>query len=276
MQSVRRSIPMSIRDRARKATVPVAAMILIVSSCLWVWTSGIYYRPLPKPACAVRVPFVLFQARASDDGVHFLAMNQHASQFPAIQVGRATSLGNAGYHHGCVVNILGLVIAVLPTTYNGGDYFVSPHVALVLPYWLLIVGAGCLLIVRTPAATWITTRCRWSKVSVGAAVLVCLVFALLNFIPSAWRPGAAIQPETFLDWVILTIVPHAAYSEIMLVYGFPFPCYRNGMMNGKSVDLFYGADVGWEPHKAMENTCVAAFAAFAVMLPIEWFRHRMA
>jgi len=247
-------------------------MTLIVSLGLWVWTSGIYYRALPTPACAIRLPFVLLQACADGEGVHLLAMKERASQFPAIQFERASYLGNAGYHHGCVVNVLGLVTAVLPTEYCGGDYIVWPHIALVLPYWLLIVGAGCLLVVLTPAATWIAPYCRPSKVSGAAAALVCLLFATLNVVPSAWRPGAAIEPQTIQEWVTLTLEPHTAYSEIMLVYGFPFPCYRNGIIDGQSVNLFYGAEVGWEPHKAMENFCVAALAAFGVVLGIERVR----
>jgi hypothetical protein len=264
---------MAIQACRRKLVVPVVALVLVGSSFLWVWTSGIYYRTLPTPAFAIRLPFVLLQACANDEGVHLLAIKERANQLPAIQFERASYLGNAGYHHGCVVNILGLVMAVLPTEYCGGDYVVSPHTALVLPYWLLIVGAGCLLVVLTPAVTWIRRYCRPSKVSGGAATLVCLLFVMLNVVPSAWRPGAAIEPQTIHEWVTLTLEPHTTHSEIMLVYGFPFPCYRKGIINGQSVNLFYGASVGWEPHKAMENICVAVLTAFGVVLAIELLRH---
>lgn len=264
---------MSTGNRARRVAVPVVAMTLLVSLSLWVWTSGVYYRRLPTPVCAVRLPFVLLQACASDEGVHLLAMKERGKQFPAIQFERATYLGNAGYLEGHFVNVLGLVIAVLPSEYCGGDYFVSAHVALVLPYWLLVAGSGWLLVVLTPVARWIAPYCRPSKLSGAAAVLVLVLFAVLNFIPSAWRPGAEIEPQTFEGWVTLTLEPHTAYSEIMLVYGYPFPCYRKPIINGQVVDFFYGAEIGWEPHLAMENFCVAAFAAFAVMLAIQRVRH---
>ena len=233
-------------------------MTLLVSFGLWVWTSGIYYRPLPTPGCAIRLPFVMLGASANDDGIHFLAMKQRAGQFPEIHFGR----GFTGYHHGYVVNMLGLVMAVLPTEYNGGDYIVSPHAALVLPYWLMILGAVCVLVVRAPIFTWIAPYCRLSMLSGGVAGIVCVVFAMLNFVPSTWGRVPAIQPQTISEWATLTLRPDTAYSEIMLVYGYPFPCYRRAIINGESLSLFYGARAGWAPHRAMENLCVAAFAVF--------------
>ena len=104
---------MSIRKPAGRVVL-AAAMTLLVSFGLWVWTSGIYYRPLPTPGCAIRLPFVMLQAGENDEGIHFLAMKQRADQFPEIHFGR----GFTGYHDGYVVNMLGLVMAVLPTEYN--------------------------------------------------------------------------------------------------------------------------------------------------------------
>ena len=209
----------------------------------------------------------MLQVCANDEGIHFLAMKQRADQFPEIQSGG----GFTAYYHGYVVNILGFVMAVLPTEYNGGDYVVSPHTALVLPYWLLMVGAVCVLVVRTPVFTWIGPYCRLSKLSGGMAGFACVVFAILNFVPSTWGPDA-IQPQTISEWTALALQPDAAHSEIMLVYGYPFPCYRKGIINGQSVELFYGARVGWEPHRAMEDACVAAFAVSCVVLVTQRLR----
>ncbi len=244
-----------------------AAMTFLVSFVLWVWTSGVYYRPLPTPGCAVRLPFVMLGSCADGEGIHFLAMKQRASQFPAIHFGR----GDTGYHHAYVVNILGLVMAVQPTKYDGGDYSVAPYAALIMPYWLLILGAGRVLVVRTPVFTWIAPYCRLSKLSGGVACFVCLVFAMLNFVPSTW--GSAIEPQTISEWATLTLRPDTTYSEIMLVYGYPFPCYHRGIINGESVNLFYGERTGWEPHRAMENACVAAFAVFCAVFVTQRLRN---
>ena len=258
---------MSIRKPAGRV-LPAAAITLLVSFGLWVWTSGVYYRPLPTPGCAIRLPFVSLGASANDDGIHFRAMKQRAGQFPEIHFGG----GYTGSHHSHGFNMLGLVMAVLPTEYDGGDYRVSPHVAVVLPYWLLIVGAVGVLAIRTPVFNWIAPYCRPSKLSWGMAGFVCVVFALLNFVPSTWGPGARTRPQTISEWAALTLQPDATNSGVMRVYGYPFPCYRRGVINGESVSLFQGARTGWEPHRAMENVCVAAFAVFCVVLVTQRLR----
>lgn len=252
----------------RKPAVLAAGMTLLVSFGLWVWTSGIYYRTLPTPGCSVRLPFVGLGACADDEGIHFLAMKQRAGQFPAIHFGRLYT----DYHHASVVNMLGLVMAVQTTEYDGGDYSVAPYVALVMPYWLLILGAACVLVVRTPVFTWIAPYCRLSRLSGGVACFVCVVFAVLNFVPSTWGPGAGTRPQTISEWAALTLQPDAANSGVMRVYGYPFPCYRRGIINGESVSLFYGARAGWEPHRAMENVCVAGFAVFCAVLVTQRLR----
>jgi hypothetical protein len=240
---------------------------------LRVCTSHIF-GTLPTPACALRLPYVLFQSCALDEGVQLLTMSVPGRQFPSFEPGRATYLGNAGYPHDFVVNILGLVIAVLPTTYDGGDYLVPPHAALVLPYWLLILGSGWILVGVSPLVAWIKPYCRWSKSPAWIAGIVFLVFALLNLTPSASRPGAAIHPATVLEWVALIVFPRAAHNDILLEYGFPFPCYHKGYINGESVTTYHGMEVGWKPHTAMENFCIAALAAFAAGVAGQWWRDR--
>jgi hypothetical protein len=233
-----------------------------------------YCRPSQTPAIAIRLPFVLLQCCTSEDGIHFIAMKQNSNQGSAIQFERATHLGYAGsgYHWGYFINILGVVMAVLPKTTGDIDYIVSPYVALVLPYWLLIIGTGFLLVTKTSTARWISPFCRPSKVSGIVAVIICLFFLLMNFIPSAGRPGAKIKPQTFHDWITLTLEPETTYSDIMLVYGFPFPCYRKDIINGQTVNLYHGAELGWKPHKAMENICVALFSAFIIICIVQLLR----
>jgi hypothetical protein len=267
---------MATSIRTRKIIPLLAGISLAVSLGLWWWTSGICYRPLPSPAIAMRHPFALLQACADDDGIHFLAVKNSRLQFPAVWFGRASYLGNAGYHHALVVNLLGVVIGVLPTTYHDGDMIVSPYAALVLPYWLLIVASGAALVVTTPLAAWLSRYWRPTRMSAGAAALVCGLFLVLNVIPSAWRPGALIQPQTFREWAMLIVEPEVEYSDIMLEYGFPFCYYRRGIIDGETADSYHGASVGWLPHKFMENACLAALSAFAVVLGAQWLRQRAA
>lgn len=227
-------------------------------------------RSLAKPTCVVRLPFVEFRMCADDDGLGFLAMQEPANNFPAIQFGSAFNLGNARSHHGSAVNILGLVMAVLPRSIDERCYIVSPHVALVIPYSLLIVGAGGLLIVRTPAAKWIASSGRWSPASTWTAGGVVLLFAILNTIPSASRPGAAIHPQTIYEWITLIFEPQTAYSELTLIFGFPFSCFKKVILSENMANSLLGTGIGWEPHKAAENICIAAVVAIGAGLASQW------
>ena len=129
------------RKRRRLAGVAIAACL--VSLGLWLWTCGVYYRPLPTPCFALRLPYLTVQASALDSGVHLLAMKGRSDQTTAIGFQPETSLGRGGYGHGWVVSAVGLVFVLAPA-FDGGDYGVSPHLALVLPYWLLALGSGWL------------------------------------------------------------------------------------------------------------------------------------
>lgn len=263
---------MSIRDCIRQTAAPLAAVTLLVSSILWVRTWAISHTHPETPVCAVHLPSFFLQTCAREDGVHFLAVLQNTVHFASIQFRPATFFGSSGYHVGSVVNILGLVIAISPFAHTDGDSHTAPYAAAVLPYWLLIVGSGSVLIVNTAAAAWLRRCGRLSTVSGMAAAGVVALFAVLNLIPSAWRPGASIQPQSLEEWVTLMFSPHTAYSELMVIYGFPFSFWHRGIINGQYVDQFYGATVGWEPHKFMDNLCTVTLLAFGVALATEWLR----
>ena len=68
----------------------------------------------------------------------------------------------------------------------------------------------------------------------------------------------------------LTLNPLREYSDIMLVYGFPFSCYKKGYIDSQPVDLYYGASVGWKSYKVMENLCIIVFSTFVTMCIVKW------
>lgn len=202
-------------------------------------------------------------------------MHTHGARCFSLQLDRATNLGRSGYHHGFVVSGLGFTVAVLSKTHHGGDYVVSPYVAFVLPYWFLMVMSGWLFLHYSGIIALLRPYCRLSRMSICSAVAVLVTFAVLNLAPSAWRPGSSIQPEGLMGWAALTFAPGSSYSEIMLEYGFPFECYRRGIINGESVNYFYGADTGCEQHMLMDNVCLAALATLLAILATEWLRRRV-
>ena len=255
----------------RTATV-LACCGFIVSLALWLaWASDLFYRGLPAPAVAVRASSVLCRACALRDGLHFVAMQGSAGQ-RGIRFDRATHLGNTGYRHGTVVNFLGFVVAVLPETFSGGDYTVSPHAAFVLPYWALIVGFGWASLCLTGLSTFLAPYRKWSRVSLRWAFGVLVLFAVLNLIPSESRPGMNVRPQGFFEWVLLTLFPDPNGAK--LSYGFPFVCFSRGIINGQAVAVFHGTETGWARHRAMENVCIAIIAMFGTGIAVEWVRSR--
>jgi hypothetical protein len=268
------SQPFCVSIMFRRIATVLACCGFVMSVGLCGWTSRIFSHSPATPAVALRTSSGLAQGCALDDGVHFIVMQGGFGQSAGIQFDRATYLGNAGYHHGTVVSFLGFIAAVLPTTFNGGDYILSPHVAFVLPYWALLIGFGWLSLRLTGLSKLFAPYRKWTKASIALGLCVLILFALLNFVPSAWRPGATIEPEGFSQWSLLLFFPQEAYSEVMLEYGYPFVCLTRGIINGQPVHSFYGAEVGWKQHKAMENVCIAVIAMFATGIVVEWVRSR--
>ncbi|MCY3018668.1 MAG: hypothetical protein NTW87_06515 [Planctomycetota bacterium] len=244
----------------------------MVSLALWMW--ALRHRPRPDPAFACRLPSLLLQVAALDDGVHFVAMRTYGSRTLCIEYGRATYLGNAGYHHGVLFRFAGFVAVALFREDRFGDLLVSPHTALVLPYWFLILVTGWLSLRCTGLNARLAPLCHPSSLSLRAAGLAGAVLVILNLVPHAWKPGSAIQPGTVGDFLTLMFRPGYAYSDIMLEYGFPFVCYRRAIRNGQSVDLYYGASTGWVQHKVMEDLCIVAVAVLAALILTEWLKRR--
>ncbi len=118
--------------------------IVVIALVLWWSTSHVNrHGHLPKPAAAVHVPGGFLQAVGMEDGLHCVCMRDHLSRSVSIQFDRATYLGNGGYHHGSISSYGGFTVAILTETPRNTDNLVSPHVAVVLPYWFLVAFFGC-------------------------------------------------------------------------------------------------------------------------------------
>jgi len=255
----------------KTAMIVVSLVVLGVAVGLRLWTSGIYYRPLPTPAASLKLPGFLNQVCAFQDGLHFRCSRDPWKPMVGFQLG--THLTHVTYRHGCVLSFLGFTIAVLTRTFHGGDYVVSPHAALVLPYWFVILGAAGSCLAFSGMAKQLKRWCRFSVYSSCAMAVVLLTFLVLGCMPSAWRPGSAIIPSTWSQQMALIFHP-TRYGEACLNYGFPFVCYTRGIIAGKTVDFFYGATLGLQQHKLMEDVCVAFAAGLAACIAVERLRPR--
>ncbi len=256
----------------KKIAIVLLIIIFIISISFWLFINMQHPSASKKPAVAIKISSVLFQICARNDGIHFLVTESLPKHFLRVNFKHVNYLGVDGYHWGHVINLLGLVFAISPNGTGEYDYIVSPYMAIAIPYWLLITGTGLLLIIITPIAGWITTYFRPTKISIVAGVIIILVFILLNVVPFAsWHPGSKIQLQSINDLITLTINPLNVHSDIMLVYGFPFSCYKKGYIDSQQVNLYYGASVGWKSYKVMENLCLVIFLTFLIMSIINWF-----
>ncbi|MEX0726588.1 MAG: hypothetical protein WD065_09990 [Planctomycetaceae bacterium] len=257
---------MSEHRRFQKMKIPSALTLLVLTLFLWIWTLRIYSRELPTLGCRVRVPFVIMQLAARDDGVHFLAMQNRAAQFPEVSFRKHNHFGSAGYHYGIVGNVLGIVVAVLTTRVIDYDYFVSPYAALVLPYWLLFIVSSGVLIAHAPIRRRLAPVCRLSFASGFAGTIVLVLLAFANFVPGVSMAKPNVQPQSLSEWVRLTMTPKDIYSEARFDYGYPFVYLYDGVVNGKSVSNFHGTTVGCKQHKVGENATIALLLAFVAVV----------
>jgi hypothetical protein len=261
--------------RWRRAYVIIALLVLGVSVGLRIWAEKELHPGRPTPAIAVWNVGFGVQVSAWDDGIHFLAVfDRGAKEPPGIYLGPKTNLGRSGYRHGRLLSFLGLQAVLLPSTYGGSDYTVTPHAALVLPYWLLIVLSGVTALRCSKGWAFVGRHLSLSVPAVVLGLIVTIVFAVLNFSPAATGSHGPIRREGVVDWISLALTRPGS-SEIRLEYGFPSVCYRRGIIGGQSVDLFHGAEMGWKQHLLMEDVCIAVLAVLATIMAVEWIRGRV-
>lgn len=136
------------RRRIRPFILMVLALIGAIGSVfLWWRTSHVDQNGhLPKPALAIHLPFVLLQATARENGVHFVCMTGYPKGRLGIQFERQTYLHEPGYARAKSVSAAGFRFVILTCTLSSTDAILSPFVALVSPYWFLAGLFTCLFV----------------------------------------------------------------------------------------------------------------------------------
>jgi hypothetical protein len=133
----------------------IALLLLSLSVGLWLYGSGIYYRPLEPLGIAWRTQGLIFQTFSNKGAAHFVVVAEEPELNLEFESARPSYAHVAKYHHGSLVNLFGFAVAWLPERYDGGDYIVLPYAALAIPYWFI---ATLLLLV---SIQWL--RFRWSQ-----------------------------------------------------------------------------------------------------------------
>jgi hypothetical protein len=269
--------PNPSRPSPRSLRGIVASTLLLAAAVfLWFWTSGLYPRTLPRLGVSAGALGLSVSTIASDDGIHFRLRKEFGSR-PEF---RWADHNRPSYHHGLVVNLLGVIVAAQPYTYNGGDYIVSPNAAVAVPYWFLIALAGYGLLRSTGLLGVLAPYSRFRVPALVVMSLVGLVFLALNLVPYA-NPaaGRSYDPsvssaEHLGQWLQFVFDP-ASLGDIEQHYGFPRTCYEVGYINGQKVALYQGAEMEFFPHRLGENLCLALAAMLAAGMIVQRLSQRV-
>ena len=245
------------------AAVVCFALLLAVLA-LWLGTSGVYCRRLRGPSLVVWTPESEWRAAAGMEGLLFRYRRFRTNRALSVRFEYAGRLSSRWYCHGFVVSALGFTLAVLARSCTDIDLIIPPHVALVIPYWFAVSAFGVGFLWLSGLGRWLFVSRRFSRLSWWLMGFTMFVFVALSCVPYAGGRGGRIQPDTVGGWLRLVFWP-SAHSEIFLRYGFPFICYRRGIINGKSVSFYHGCDnLGLIQHRLMEDLCIALAACLAV------------
>ena len=260
------------RLRSIRGTV-LSILVLAAALFLWFWNSGIYHRHLPRLSVAVEVLGLRGTTVANDDGLHFQVMKDYGwgPRF------RWNEANRPAYHFGLVLNLLGLTVACQPYTHYDSDFIVPPNAAVGIPYWLLITASAFGILRFTGLSGWLAPYCRFGVAAWVVMAAIALVFLILNWIPEVdhgsartYDPGVK-GSERVLWWVQVLFDP-ASFGNIALYYGFPFCWIERGYMNAQPVDLYYGAEMDFRPHKLAECLGVALVAMLVCGMVVELVR----
>jgi hypothetical protein len=262
------------RESCRPRSVRLAiacGLLFALAVLLCFWNAEFYYRRLPRLGVAVEALQWRFCTIASNDGVHFWLAQRYGKRFEF----RWRDFNRPAYHHGGVVNLLGVIVAVQPYTYNGGDYIVSPNAAIALPNWFLIVAPAYGVLRWTGIAAWLAPYCRFGRAAWGVMLAVALVFLAFNLTPyknplagGSYDPGKSAS-QYINEWLQFTFDP-ASLGDIEQHYGFPFCCREVGYIGGKQVELYHGAEMHFRQHKLAENLCLAIGTMLACGIAVQW------
>lgn len=261
---------MFTRFRTRKVATAAASATLLVALFCSIWTSQVIYG-LPPLGMAVSGPGASLQTGAAAEGLYFGVDLQRLTQRPSLHF-RGVRRVNARTSREYGVDLLGFRAVVQPMWHSETCYIESPHLTVVMPYWLLIVGSLAALCYVTPLGSWLRRHGRPNRASGTVLALVLLAFTWFNAYPEVAYPGSAGRAMTRSQWERLWVHPESFFRDIQLRYGFPFCCLRQGFRNGDRVAMYYGAQMGWNSVALMGNLLIAALSGLVAVLAVNGYQ----
>jgi hypothetical protein len=226
-------------------------LCLLTSVGLWLYSAGLYYRPLPPPAFSVAGHGRIFQICSQQGAIHTVLMWDVPGQ-PSVHFSGVLNVGGGLYHHGLGFDLGGFVLRLLPHTFNGGDYIVAPFAAIVIPYWATTTGVSLLLLWVSGLYARLRPCIHFSKYSVPLMTVLSVVFVAANVYPWTTR-----------------------HDGVLREYGFPATYLTRAVQGDETLTFFMGYSLGWRQQQLAEDSLLAIVAVVAAGMCVELLRHRI-
>jgi hypothetical protein len=227
-------------------------LCLLTSVGLWLYSAGLYYRPLPQPAFSATGHSRIFQICTERGAIHTIIMWDVPEQ-PSVGFSRATNLGRGGYPFGHGFDLGGFVLRLLPHTLRDGDCVMAPYAAIVIPYWATTTGLSLLLLWVSGSYPRLRPYMRFSKHSGALMAVLSVVFMVANVYPWTTR-----------------------HDGVLREYGFPATYLTRAVWNNETLTSFMGYSLGWRQQQLAEDSLLAIVVVVAAGVCIGLLRHRFA
>ncbi len=133
--------------------IVISVVVLIASIGLLAYEDARQINGWHPFGISLRLPGFQMQARAGRYAFSVYCQRNTSVKSADVAFGRNAYLFNPPYHHGVHFEALSFGFACLLTTYNGGDYVVTPHIAIGIPFWFTATASGLLILYALLAPT---------------------------------------------------------------------------------------------------------------------------
>lgn len=176
---------------ARKLTFRLAAVLFAVTLCLWAANARIFSHKIPRLGVDVQFAGIGVGVAADEDSLHF-----RCRKLPWYARESRVRFGGGPLNYSCdgahyAADIFGMQATCMPRDYRCDCYSQSAFLLVGLPYWLLLVVSGGLMLRMSPPS--FAARFPTSKRAALLTMLAVVVGGALDFVPDATRQALVVR-----------------------------------------------------------------------------------
>jgi hypothetical protein len=235
----------------KRMELTLLLLCLLASVGLWLYSAGLYYRPLPPPAFSATGHSFVFQI-CSGRGAVQTTLTWGYPEEPSVGFSSVPNLDRGEYHHGKGFSLGGFAVQLLLHEIWEGDYNVPPYAAIVIPYWATTTGLSLLLWV-SGFYPRLRPYMRFSKHSVALMAVLSVAFVAANVYPWTTR-----------------------HDGVLRCYGFPATYLTRAVRNDETLTFSMGYSLGWRQQQLVEDFLLGVVVVVAAGVCVELLRRRLA